>query len=105
MEFLSKLLGDIFGSAGTAGANGVMQGATEGLLGSSGFMDMLGGDAFKNLTQGLTAGYGAMKAGDQMDFNQSMATKADGRQDVLMANLEEDREKDANRNFDFNYTA
>ncbi len=92
MDFLTKLFGDL---AGSFGKDGMM----------SGLMDMLGSEGMSNLMKGGTALYGGMQAGDMMDFNKSMATKADARQDTLMGNLEEDRARDKNLDFDFNYTS
>ena len=71
----------------------------------SGVMDMIGGEGFANLIKGGSALYGGMQAGDMMDFNQTMATKADARQDVLMGNLEEDRQRDKNLDFGYKYTS
>lgn len=86
MEGLMKLFEGILGSFGKDGA-------------MSGIMDTLGSKGMANLIQGGSALYGGMKAGDMMDFNQTMATKAAGHQDTLMANSQEDREKLAKLDF------
>jgi len=74
----------------------------ENLLGSlmklfgnnSDFMKMLGSEGFKNLIAGGTALYQGSQMGDMLDFQKSLATKADQRTEALFQN---DLEKDRNR--------
>jgi len=88
-DLAKTLLGDnfdltkIFDSFGADGANG-------------GFMDFLGSDLAKNALAGGLAFNQNHELGDMMDFNKTMATRADARTqsifDTEMQNNKEDRD-------------
>lgn len=87
MEGILSLFGN------TAAQSGVMQNLMK-LLGNEGFAKLLGAGI---------QGYGAYKTGNMLDFQKNLMKKADQRQDILFAQDQEDRQRNKNLDFDYNY--
>ena len=60
-----------------------------GMMGS--LMELLGGDAFKNLLSGGTSMFNAFQQNDALNFQKDLAKKADARTDILFGQDQEDR--------------
>ncbi len=68
-------------------------------FGKEGLMGMLGGEGFKNLLSGGTGLYKAGQAGDMLDFQKGLATKAETRTDKLFQQDQDEQEALNNLNF------